>query len=93
MKLYELQSEEIALYDEFYSLFDQETGELLEGKEEEMEALQAKIVENKENGKQYLDFYLKQYNQSKADEAQISAEIERLAKLKERKAKATEKLK
>ena len=91
MNLYILQKEEIALYDEFYSLFDQETGELLEGKEEEMEALQAKIVENKESGKQYLDFYLKQYNQSKADEAQISAEIERLAKLKERKAKATEK--
>ena len=93
MKLYELQSEEIALYDEFYSLFDQDTGELLEGKEEEMEALQAKIVENKESGKRYLDFYLKQYNQSKADEAQISAEIERLSKLNERQAKATEKLK
>lgn len=62
--------------------FDQETGELLEGKEEELAELQAKMLENKENGKKYLDFYLKQYNESKASEASIKLEIERLEKLR-----------
>lgn len=92
MKLYEIPAEYERTINEYYTLFDAETGELI-ATEEELAEVQKTLAELENRAGESLEYLAKKYASETAENEALKNEIERLENRQKQQEKKTENLK